>query len=162
MASNVKAVPEGYHTVTPNLSLRDAAKAIEFYQRAFGAREVSHFNMPDGKIGHAEIKMGDSTVMLVDETPQTGCRAPTSLNGTTVGFFLYVEDVDTTVQKTVRAGAAVTMPVADMFWGDRMGQVQDPFGHRWSVATHKADLSPAQIEQRGQECFASLPGGTNK
>ena len=162
MASNVKPVPEGYRTVTPNLLLRDAAKAIEFYKSAFGAREISRFNMPDGKIGHAEITIGNSTVMLADETPQAGCRAPTALNGTTVSFFLYVENADATVQQAVKAGATVTMPVADMFWGDRMGQVQDPFGHRWSVATHKEDLSPAQIEQRGQEFFASLSDGTKK
>ncbi len=157
MSSQVNAVPEGYHTVTPDLAFRDAAQAIEFYKRAFGARELMRFKTPEGKIGHAELKIGSSIVMLCDENPQGGCASPTSLNGTTVMLFLYVEDVDATVQQAVKAGATVVMPAADMFWGDRMGQVQDPFGHRWSVATHKEDLTPVQVEQRGQEFFASLP-----
>ena len=157
MSSNVKAIPEGYQTVTPDLVLRDTARAIEFYKRAFEAQELMRFNMPDGKIGHAEIKIGISIVMLCDENPQGGCASPASLNGTTAMLFLYVQDVDTTFQQAVKAGATVVMPVADMFWGDRSGQVQDPFGHRWQLATHKEDLTQEQIGQRAQEFFASLP-----
>ena len=160
MAQQVKAIPEGYHTVTPDLVFRDAAQAIEFYKKAFGARELMRFHAPDGKIGHAEIKIGDSIVMLCDENPQGGCAAPTSLNGTTVMLFLYVEDVDATFHQAVTSGATVVMPVADMFWGDRSGQVQDPFGHRWQLATHKEDLTQDQIDQRAQEFFASLPKRT--
>ena len=156
MSSHVNAVPEGYYTVTPDLVFRDAAQAIEFYKTAFGARELMRFNMPDGKIGHAEIKIGNSIVMLCDENSQGGCASPASLNGTTVMLFLYIEDVDATFQQAVRAGATVVMPVADMFWGDRSGQMQDPFGHRWQLATHKEELTPEQIEQRSQEFFASL------
>ena len=157
MPSNVKAIPEGYQTVTADLVLRDAAQAIEFYKRAFGARELMRFNTPDGKIGHAEINIGNSIVMLCDENPQGGCASPTALNGTTVMLFLYVEKVDVIFQQAVKAGATVVMPVADMFWGDRSGQVQDPFGHRWQLATHTEDLTKEQIEQRAQEFFASLP-----
>ena len=159
MPSHVNAVPEGYQTVTPDLVCRDAAQAIEFYKRAFGARELMRFKMPDGKIGHAEIKIGDSIMMLCDENPQGGCAAPTSLNGTTVMLFLYVEDVDATFAQAIKAGATVVMPVADMFWGDRSGQVQDPCGHRWQLATHKEDLTQDQIDQRAQEFFASLAKG---
>ena len=157
MSRNVKAIPEGYQTVTPDLALRHAARAIEFYKRAFGASELMRFNTPDGKIGHAEIKIGNSMVMLCDENPQGGCASPASLNGTTTMLFLYVEDVDAAFQQAVKAGATVAMPLADMFWGDRYGQVLDPFGHRWALATHKEDLTQEQIEQRAQEFFASLP-----
>ena len=157
MPQHVRAIPEGYHTVTPDLVFRDAAQAIEFYTRAFGARELMRFRTPDGKIGHAEIKIGDSIVMLCDENPQGGCASPTSLNGTTTMLFLYVPDVDATFGQAVKAGATVVMPVADMFWGDRSGQVQDPFGHRWQLATHQEDLTQDQIGQRAQEFFASLP-----
>ena len=156
MPSNVKAIPEGYQSVTPDLVLRDAAQAIEFYKKAFGARELMRFHTPDGKIGHAEIKIGNSIVMLCDENPQGGCAAPASLNGTTTMLFLYVEDVDAAFQQAVTAGATVAMQVADMFWGDRSGQIQDPFGHRWLLATHQEDLTKDQIEQRAQEFFASL------
>ena len=157
MSKQVQAIPEGHHTVTPDLVFRETARAIEFYQRAFGARELMRFTMPDGKIGHAEIKIGDSIVMLCDENPQGGCAAPASLHGTTAMFFLYVEDVDAAFARAVKAGATVVMPVADMFWGDRSGHVQDPFGHRWQLATHKEDLTPEQVTQRAQEFFANLP-----
>ncbi len=155
MAQQVRAIPEGHHTVTPDLALRNAAQAIEFYKKAFGAQELMRFNMPDGKIGHAEIKIGDSIVMLCDENPQGGCASPTSLNGTTTSLFLYVENVDATFQQAVKAGATIVMPVADMFWGDRWGQVVDPFGHRWSLATHKEDLNLDQIAERSRKAFVS-------
>ena len=157
MSGNVRAIPEGYQSVTPDLALRDAARAIAFYERAFGAREVMRFNTPDGKIGHAEIQIGNSIVMLCDESPQGGCASPASLGGTTAMLFLYVENVDATFRHAVRAGATVVMPVADMFWGDRSGQVQDPFGHRWQLATRKEALTKEQIGQRAQEFFAGLP-----
>ena len=159
MSARVSAVPAGYRTVTPDLALRDAAQAIEFYKQAFGARELMRFATPDGKIGHAEITIGDSIVMLCDEQPRGGCAAPASLHGTTVMLFLYVVDVDAAFERAVKAGATVVMPVADMFWGDRMGQVQDPFGHRWSLATHTEDLSPEQVKQRSREFFAGMAKG---
>ena len=157
MLSNVKAIPEGYHTVTPYLTLRDAAQAMEFYKSAFGARETFRMNTPEGKIGHAELTIGDSIVMLSDENPQGGCASPSSLKGTTVTLFLYVEDVDATFQQAVKAGATVLMPVTDMFWGDRHGQLADPFGHRWSIATHKEDLTPDQVAARARKAFATQP-----
>ena len=151
---NVKAIPEGYHTLTPYLAVRDAAKAIEFYKKAFNATETFRMNAPDGKIGHAEMKIGDSVVMLSDENPQGGCASPTALKGTTVTLFLYVENVDATFNQAVQAGATVLMPVTDMFWGDRHGQVADPFGHRWSVATHKEDLNPEEVAERARKAFS--------
>jgi len=157
MSAHVNPIPEGYRTVTPDLVVREATQAIEFYKKAFGARELMRFKMPDGKIGHAELLIGNSIVMLCDENPRGGCAAPATLNGTTAMFFLYVEDVDAAFQQVVKAGATVVMPVADLFWGDRSGQVQDPFGHRWHLATHKEDLTPAQIDERAKEFFASLP-----
>ena len=154
MAQAVKAIPEGYHAVTPYLAVRDAALAIDFYQQAFGARQLFRMNTPEGKVGHAEMKIGDSIVMLSEEHPQGGCVSPTSLKGTSVTLFLYVEHVDATFQQAVKAGATVVMPVADMFWGDRHGQVLDPFGHRWSIATHTEDLSPEQVAERARRAFA--------
>ncbi len=151
---NVKAIPEGYHTLTPYLAVRDAARAIEFYKKAFNAVETFRMNAPGGKVGHAELKIGDSIVMLSDENPQGGCASPAALKGTTVTLFLYVENVDVTFSQAVKAGATVSMPVTDMFWGDRHGQVVDPFGHRWSVATHKEDLSPEQVAERARTAFA--------
>ncbi len=156
MTQQVKAIPEGYHTVTPGLTVRDGTKAIEFYKRAFGAQEIFRMNRPDGRLMHAELKIGDSIIMLGEENPQWGCQSPESLKGTPVSFYLYVPDADAAFAKAVAAGAKVQKPVGDMFWGDRQGEVSDPFGHRWSVATHKEDLTPQQIEQRAQEFFASL------
>ena len=154
MSGTVKAIPEGYHTVTPYLTLRDAAGAIEFYKKAFGAMEIFRMNSPDGTVGHAELKIGDSIIMLSEENPKGECRSPASLNGTTTSLFLYVEDVDATFNQAVRAGATVSMPVTDMFWGDRHGQVSDPFGHRWSIATHKEYLSPKEVAERARKAFA--------
>ena len=154
MAKPVKAIPEGYHSITPYLAIRDAAKAITFYQEAFGATQMFRMDGPDGKVGHAELRIGDSVLMLSDENPQGGCASPSSLNGTTVTIFLYVEDVDATFNQAVKAGAKVAMPVADMFWGDRHGQLIDPFGHRWSIATRKEDLTPQEVAERAQKAFA--------
>ncbi len=155
MTQKVKAIPNGYHTVTPFLSLKDASKAIQFYQHAFGAQEIEKHQAPDGKIMHAVLKIGDSLIMLADEFPQHSCgiSAPHSLKGTSAMFHLYVEDVDTAFDKALQAGAKVKMPVADMFWGDRYGQLEDPFGHLWSIGTHKADLTPEQVNKGAEECF---------
>jgi PhnB protein len=148
MAEKVKPVPDGYHTATPYLIVKGAAKAIEFYKQAFGAMEVERMEMPDGKIAHAEIKIGDSIIMLGDEAPQHGTRGPKSLGGSPCGLYLYVEDVDETFNRAVTAGATVTMEVKDQFYGDRNGSLVDPFGHTWYVATRKENLSMDEIQRR--------------
>jgi uncharacterized glyoxalase superfamily protein PhnB len=144
--SHVKAVPDGMHTITPHLVCRDAAAAIAFYQKAFGAVELARLPGPQGKLLHALLRIGDSPLMLVDEFPDWGALGPQSLKGSPVTIHLYVEDVDAAVERAVATGARLTMPVADMFWGDRYGTVEDPFGHRWSIATHVRDLSPEEIQ----------------
>src|SRR5260370_33769663 len=145
---NAKPIPEGYHTATPYLIIKDAAQAIEFYKKAFGATEVIRFAQPDGKIGHAEIKVGDSHIMLADEFPEMGARSPQSFGGSPVSILLYVEDVDAVFTQAVAAGAAVQRPVADQFYGDRTGGVKDPFGHMWYIATHVEDVSPEEMKKR--------------
>ncbi len=150
----VKPIPAGFHTVTPYLVVHDAAAAIDFYKRAFGMKEVSRMQTPQGKIGHAELKIGDSTIMLADEMPQMSTRSPQSLGGSTGGIFLYVENVDAAFQQATSAGAEIIMPLADMFWGDRYGQVKDPFGQVWSLATHKEDVAPEEAARRGREAMA--------
>jgi PhnB protein len=152
----VKLIPEGYHTISPSLTIDGAAEAIEFYKRAFGATERSRMPMPDGKIAHAELEIGDSVVMLNDPFPRSPLKSPNELGGTAVSVFLYVEDVDSVVQDAIDAGATVTMPVEDQFWGDRFGTVSDPFGHHWGIATHKEDLTPEEIAERGREVMASM------
>jgi PhnB protein len=156
MANRVNPIPKGYHSVTPYLTVNDAARALEFYKRAFGAQEVVRMDGPDGKIGHAEIKIGDSIVMLGDEMPGMGNRSPQSLGGTTAGVMLYVENVDTVFNQAVSAGAQVEAPVADMFWGDRYGKLKDPFGHSWSVATHMEDVAPAEMAKRMKDATAKM------
>ena len=141
----VQAVPDGIHTITPHLVCAGAADAIEFYKRAFGAVEQMRLPAPGGGIMHAALKIGDSMLMLVDEMPAWGSLGPKALKGSPVTVHLSVPDVDATLARAVAAGAKVTMPVADMFWGDRYGQLEDPFGHKWSVATHVRDLTPEQI-----------------
>ena len=148
MAGQVKPVPPGYHTVTPYLTLSDAASAIDFYKQAFGATEVVRMNGPDGKIGHAEIKIGDSMLMLGDERPGNTARSPQSLGGSTAGIFLYVDNVDAVFDTAVKAGAKVDLPLTDMFWGDRYGKLSDPFGHQWALATHIEDVAPEEMEKR--------------
>ena len=143
-----KPIPDGMHSLTPHLICAGAADAIEFYKRAFKAIEQARLPGPDGKLMHAAVKIGDSTLMLVDANPQWGSFGPKSLKGSPVTIHLYVPDVDATVAQAVAAGAKVTMPVADMFWGDRYGQLEDPFGHRWSVATHKQDLTREELHRR--------------
>jgi len=156
MPSQVNPVPPGYHTVTPYLTANDAAKAIEFYQRAFGAKEVMRMGGPNGKISHAELKIGDSMIMLSDEMPGAGNRSPKSLGGTSVNIFLYLEDVDSAFNQAVSAGAKVDMALADMFWGDRYGKLSDPFGHSWSLATHKEDVAPAEMDRRAKAFMAQM------
>lgn len=154
----VQAIPAGFHTVTPGLSVRGAAEALEFYKRAFGAREVMRMPGPDGKsIMHAEIRVGSSHIFLADEFPDMGCRSPQSLGGSTTALYLYVPNVDAAFKRAVEAGAQVKMPVMDMFWGDRFGRVADPFGHEWGLATHKEDLTPREIGKRAQAWFAQMP-----
>ena len=152
----VKPVPEGYHTVTPYLAVENAADAIEFYKRAFGAEETVRMNAPDGSIGHAELEIGDSRVMLSDPFPQSNVRPPTERGGATASVFLYVEDVDAAFKRAVDAGATVEMELEDMFWGDRFGTVTDPFGQVWSMASHVEDLTPEEIEERGRVAMAAL------
>jgi PhnB protein len=147
----VKPIPEGMHTVTPHLVCAGAASAIEFYKKAFNAVELSKLPGKDGKLMHASIRIGDSVVMLVDDFPDWGSFDPKALKGSPVVIHLYVEDVDAVVARAVAAGAKVTMPVADMFWGDRYGQIEDPFGHRWSVATHKREVTGEEMKQAMQK-----------
>jgi PhnB protein len=152
----VQPIPEGYNTVSPYLAVDDAEKAIEYYKKAFGAEETVRMNGPDGRIGHAELKIGDSHLMLSDPFPQSSTKPPTELGGTSVSIFMYVEDVDAVVQKAVDQGATVTMEVEDQFWGDRFGSITDPFGHNWSIATHVEDLTPEEIEERGKAAMAAM------
>jgi uncharacterized glyoxalase superfamily protein PhnB len=146
----VKPVPEGMRTVTPHLICAGAADAIEFYKKAFGAVEMARLPGPDGKIMHAMIRIGDSAVMLVDENPEWGMLGPKALKGSSVAIHLYVEDADAFVARAVKAGAKVTMPLDDMFWGDRYGKLEDPFGHHWSVGTHVRDVTMDEMKQAMQ------------
>ena len=145
--SQTKAIPDGMHSVTPHLVCAGAAAAIEFYKKAFNAVETSRLPGADGKLMHASIRIGDSVVMLVDENPNWGQLGPKSLKGSPVTLHLYVEDVDAFAARAVGAGAKITMPVADMFWGDRYCILEDPFGHRWSVATHVRDVTQDEMQQ---------------
>ena len=147
----VKPVPEGMHTVTPHLICAGAADAIEFYKKAFDAVEMVRLPGPQGKLVHACIRIGNSAVMLVDEFPDCGAFGPEALKGSPVTIHLQVEDVDAVFERAVRAGAKITMPLEDMFWGDRYGTLKDPFGHHWSVATHVRDVSPEEIQKAAQE-----------
>lgn len=150
----VKSVPEGMHTVTPHLVCAGAAAAIEFYKKAFNATEVGRLPGPQGKLMHAMLRIGDSSVMLVDEFPDCGSLGPKSLKGSPVTIHLYVEDVDAFFRHAVAVGAKATMPLEDMFWGDRYGRLEDPFGHHWSVATHTRDVSPEEMHQAMQKASA--------
>ena len=149
-------IPDGYHTVTPYLSVEDGASAIDYYKRAFGAKERARMEAPGGKIGHATLEIGDSLIMLSDPMPGGSVVPPAKLGGTTSSVFLYVADVDKVVENAVQAGATVDAEVADQFWGDRFGTITDPFGHHWSIATHIEDLSPEEIQQRGQKAMTEM------
>jgi len=148
MANPVKPVPDGYHNVTPYLVIKGAAAAIDFYKKAFGATEIMRMPQPDGRVGHAELKFGDSHIMLADEFPEIDAVSPKTLGNSPVGLLLYVDDVDATFAKAVSLGATVNKPLADQFYGDRNGTVVDPFGHKWTIATHKEDVSPEEMERR--------------
>ncbi len=151
----VQPIPAGYHTVTRYLIVRDAANAIDFYKQAFGALELFRMAGPGGKIGHAEIKIGDSPIMLADEFPEMGFRGPESLGGSGVGILLYVEDVDGRFNQAIAAGAKELKPVADQFYGDRSGTLTDPFGHVWTIATHKEDIEPEELNRRAEAAVKS-------
>ncbi len=157
MKRDVKPIPEEYRPITPFLTVRDAARVIDFYKEAFGAQERSRMLTPDGKwVAHVELMIGDSVFMLSDEMPGQECESPQSLGGTTVGFYLYVDDVDAAFDRAVAAGATAKRPVQDMFWGDRTGEVFDPAGHLWTLASHVEDLSPEEIAERGREVFEKM------
>ncbi len=154
--AKVNPIPPGFHTATPYLVLNECARAIEFYKKAFGAKEIMRMEAPDGRIGHAEIRIADSLIMLADEMPGGGVRSPQSLGGTTGGIFLYVNDVESVYRQAVAAGARGDMQPADMFWGDRYGRLTDPFGHTWSVATHVEDVAPEEMQRRMQQEMAKM------
>jgi PhnB protein len=153
MTNKVRAIPEGYHSVTPYLMIQGAAQAIDFYKRAFGAKEIMHMDGPQGKIMHAEIQIGDSRIMLSDEMGGV-CKSPQTLGGTTASIFLYVEDVDKVFNQAEAAGGKVVMALANQPWGDRFGTLTDPFGHVWSLATHVEDVAPEEIDRRMKEMMA--------
>ena len=150
--------PKGYHSVTPSIIVRGAAEAIDFYKRAFGAEEVTRMPGPDGKLMHAEIRIGDSVIMLGDENEAWGVRSPLTLNGTASSLHLYVPDADAAFARAIEAGATVRYPLEDAFWGDRYGKVTDPFGHEWGIATHQKDLTDAEMQQAADEWMAKASG----
>ncbi len=156
MANTVKPIPEGYHSVTPYLIVRGASEALEFYKRAFGAQEVMRMEAPGGKIGHAEIKIGDSHVMLADEFPEMDCRGPQTIGGTPVMLMVYVPDVDAQAKQAVAAGAKVKKPVENQFYGDRMGTFEDPFGHIWHLSTHVEDVPIDELKKRAAAAMAQM------
>ena len=157
MTVSYKPIPEGFHSVTPSLVFKDAAKAIDFYKRALGAQELMRMPSPDGKIMHAEIKIGDSILFIGDEMDMPGApKSPQTLGGTTGTLNIYVPNVDDTFKQAIAAGGKESMPVADQFWGDRYGSLVDPFGYIWGIGTHKEDLSPAEVDQRAKQFFASF------
>jgi PhnB protein len=146
-------IPAGYHTATPYLIVDGAARALEFYKQAFGATELSRIGSPGGKVGHAEIQIGDSRIMLADEYPEWDARGPQAIGGTPVGLCLYVEDCDAVFNRAVSLGAKVLKPMQDQFYGDRSGTFADPFGHKWTIATHQEDVSPEEIQKRAAALF---------
>jgi uncharacterized glyoxalase superfamily protein PhnB len=156
MAKNAQAIPKGYHTVTPSLVVAGAAKAIDFYKKALGAEELMRFPGPDGKIMHAELKIGDSVIMLGDEMHDQGTKSPKSYGGSPVSFFVYGENVEAAWKRAVDAGAKPIVPLADQFWGDRSGCLEDPFGHRWWLAQHVQDLTPEEIRKGADAFFSQL------
>jgi len=156
MNGKVKPIPEGYHSVTPYLTIRGAAKALDFYKEAFGATEIMRIDGPDGRLGHAEIRIGNSIVMLSDEYPELGCTGPATLGGSSVALMVYVPDVDRTVAQAVAAGAKLERPVEDKFYGDRMGSLKDPFGHNWHIATHKEDIAPDELARRAEKAMKEM------
>jgi PhnB protein len=159
MADGVRAIPEGFEGATPYLCVRGAADALEFYEKAFGATEVMRMDQPDGRVGHAEIRIGTALVMLADEFPEMGFKSPQTLGGSPVLIHVYVEDVDAFVERAVAAGATLKRPVETQFYGDRSGGVEDPFGHSWYFATHVEDVAPEEMQRRHEEYAAKQAGG---
>lgn len=157
MPDNVKAVPTGFHTLTPHLIVRNAAEALEFYKKAFGAEVQNVAYLPDGKIMHAALRIGDSMLMLNDEMPEYGALSPLAHGGSGVTIHIYTEDVDSAYDRALSAGAKVKMPLMDQFWGDRYGAVTDPYGHSWSLAAHVKDISPEEMQRAQDEAFAKMP-----
>jgi uncharacterized glyoxalase superfamily protein PhnB len=153
---SAKPIPEGYHTLTPFLTVRNAIRAIEFYKQAFGAQERGVAKGPDGKVMHAELKIGDSVIMLSDEFPEFGSLSPQSVGGSPMGLHIYIENVDAAFDRAVKAGAQVEMPVSDQFWGDRYGKLKDPFGHKWSIATHVKDMSADEMKRSMDDAMAKM------
>jgi PhnB protein len=153
MASTARPIPEGYHSVTPYLIVNDAAGAITFYKNAFGAAEVMRMAAPGGRVGHAELSIGDSRIMLADEFPDMGARSPKAIGGTPVSLHLYVEDVDAVAKRAVDIGAKEVRPVKDQFYGDRLGTVEDPFGHVWHISTHVEDVPPDELKRRAEQAM---------
>jgi len=156
MKPSTQPVPPGFHTITPSLTVRNGAQAIEFYKKALGAEERMRMAGLDGKISHAELKIGDSIIFLTDENPAMGCKSPQTLGGTSSGFYLYVEDVDTAFQRAVGAGGRAKMPVTDMFWGDRLGSFDDPYGHTWTLSTHTQDMTEQELEEGAKAFYAQM------
>ena len=152
----VKPVPEGYHTITPFMTVRNAARAIEFYKQAFGAQEIGVMKGPDGKVMHAELKIGDSIIMMGDEFPEYGSLSPESVGGSSGGLHIYVPNVDEAFDRAVKAGAQVEMPVADQFWGDRYGRLKDPFGHRWSIGTRVREVPMDEMKKAMDESMSPM------
>jgi PhnB protein len=150
MVDRVKPIPDGYHVVTPYLIVAGAAAALEFYREVLGGEESFRMNQPDGRVGHAEIRFGDSTIMLADEFPDIGARGPRSLGGSPVSLLIYVEDVDAVVARAVERGAVLKRPIENKFYGDRAGGIEDPWGHAWTIATHVEDVSPEEMERRAK------------
>lgn len=159
MWGKAKPVPDGFHNVTPSLVVQDASRAIDFYKAAFGAEAKHVHRTPGGRVMHAELHIGDSIVMLSDEFPGGTCKAPASGGSTSATIHLYLENADETFNRSVSAGAAAIMPMMDAFWGDRYGQIRDPFGHVWSIAVHKEDISDKEVEKRGKEFMAKMAAG---
>jgi len=156
MAQKAQAVPKGYHTVTPHLYVAGAAKAIDFYKKALGAEEIMRFPGPDGTIMHAELRIGDSVIMLGEEMPDQGGRGPKSIGGTPVSLYVYGENVDAAWKRAVDAGAKPIMPLADQFWGDRTGCLEDPFGHQWWLGEHLQDLTPEEMQKNAEAYFSQM------
>lgn len=156
MKPSSQPIPPGFHTVTPSLIVRNAAEAIEFYKKALGAEERMRMQGPDGLIGHAELKIGDSIIFLTDESPAMSLKSPQTLGGTASNLYLYLEDVDKAFQRAVDAGGKATMPVTDMFWGDRFGNFVDPYGHSWGLSTHTKDMTREEIEESAKQFHAQM------
>jgi PhnB protein len=156
MPSKTQPIPKGYHSITPYLVVKDARKAIDYYRQAFGAQEIARMDGPEGKIAHAELRIGDSMLMLADEMPGSGNRAPSSLGGSPVGIMLYVDNVDNVYRQATAAGAKADQQPADMFWGDRYGKLTDPFGHSWSLATHIEEVAPEEMKKRMKEAMSKM------